>query len=638
VNAPRRVPAQPVTSGLRISLRPSVTTATLETDQDHSDSTLPETASLESEDHNTESILESTADSLEDTASRGVDNATPQATLTVIQAYHLARLPVLGPQSQLRLQHLMQRVLDEQQFLEGLDGVETAQPTLERSDVLRTLLAHPGLRAVRTPMTVQALGGLERVTFDGFVEQLTSSLAYSNTADFSDAKNPAPTSRNAQRLLRTFGYNASPAIHGAWGLQMMLFTPASSRAAYQQSVLAFRGTETVKPPVIPGRANVDNVDAFRRGNESELDTATDFSQTEIAYTQFDTNRTVIGEAVGTATRGGNTVVSGHSLGGALAQIAAARFPVFQKLLTFQAPHVRAEDMDRLEAQRAVQARNYRMNFDVVPRGGPPGQQRMAGEVVVFGDGQGLSGALGSHNTPMLSEVLEETRADGTRLDARQAALVEAGKQPPGELSDASGNARGIALQQVVAGREDRTVVTGGLEPVFAEQNENVVANNLMFNVMREAVLSDLERLTASNVRNNGGGTTLLQRLQRKRVDIANPDFVTAMRERTFSRETRLILEAYGEADRIFALSTPDLERETVSLRRRLAGGSIPRLKLLEVALWWRTGQEVPVVRDILQTNLEMARQDLGRWWYATNLDGADLYTYLREAKVTPRYL
>jgi hypothetical protein len=50
------------------------------------------------------------------------------------------------------------------------------------------------------------------------------------------------------------------------------------------------------------------------------------------------------------------------------------------------------------------------------------------------------------------------------------------------------------------------------------------------------------------------------------------------------------------------------------------------------------GRASQPVQEIVLTNGLMAQQDLGRWWYAANLDGEDLYRALLETRATPRYL
>ena len=532
-------------------------------------------------------------------------------------------------------QQLVNAVLDADAFRTALYALEPTYPELKRAEVLRVLLS---LTTQRTRMTIQALGGIEQITFDGFVEQLSGFMAYSNTLDFSDLNNPKDAKSGASKILQSFGYKATPAIHGAWGLQMMIFTPIPSLAKYAHTILAFRGTEAVKSGGAAANAATSRRDpnAFRRDNESELDTATDFNESDIAYTQFDTNRALIADAVKNATRGGSAVVSGHSLGGGLAQVTAARFPVFEQLLTFQAPHVKAEDIERLEAQKKLRSMNYRMNMDVVPRGGP--QNKMAGEIAVFEDqNTSANKPFNSHHTPMLAELLEQTKAEGGRLTPQQAALVDNGKQPPNELNDPGQDANTVRLQQLVPGKDDATVAIKGSAGYFYGLNQNVVTNNLLVNVMRELLLPDLEKLTSANIRRNGGTKTLLERLNRQRDRIGQQEFFNEARAQSFSSASQTILEAYGDADKIFTFDVTRL-RDELKMTAVSRGSDHPKHKLLEIALWWKTGEQSDAVNDIIETTRFMARQDLGRWWYSLNLDGEDLYRQLKNSDADPRYL
>ncbi len=498
-----------------------------------------------------QSALSNNASATRETSSAASKSSVQQLN----RAYQIARLLNNATIPEVReLQGLIRDLLNSNQFNAALDAIHEVNSSLTRAKVLSMLMIPESLSSFRTQMTVQALGGIEQVTFDAFVEQLTSFMVYGNNSDFSNLKNPANPKDGVTKILSAFGYTATPAIHGAWGLQMMIFAPISGKAKYKQTILAFRGTEAVKFPVA-GAANAAssnaNPSAYRTDNESELDSATDFTLSSIAYTQFDTNHGLIADTVKKATRGGNTVVSGHSLGGALAQITAARFPVFQQILTFQAPHVKAEDVDRLEAQKKLRSRNYRMNWDVVPRGGP--QPRMAGEIVVFEDqNTTLNTPFASHHTPMLSELLEQTRAEGGKLNPQQAALVDAGKQPPNELSNPGGNANQVRLQQMIPGREDRTLVSEFPEVFFGAQNQNVVANNLLVNVLREVLLPELEKITVASIKQGGGVNALLNRLGQTRRDINGGELIAQARMRAFSSASKEILEAYGNA----TLSSP----------------------------------------------------------------------------------
>ncbi len=71
-------------------------------------------------------------------------------------------------------------------------------------------------------------------------------------------------------------------------------------------------------------------------------------------------------------------------------------------------------------------------------------------------------------------------------------------------------------------------------------------------------------------------------------------------------------------------------------------GMETRRKLLEVALWWKTGDRSEAVKNIITASQRLASEDLGRWWYSVNLDGEDLYRALversKQLNLDPPYL
>jgi pimeloyl-ACP methyl ester carboxylesterase len=92
--------------------------------------------------------------------------------------------------------------------------------------------------------------------------------------------------------------------------------------------------------------------------------------------QFNPNRALIQAQMQAAATHGKVVSSGHSLGGALAQIAAATFPdLVARIVTFQAPGVSKETAQALEKYNAehpddaIESSHHRVKGDLVPMGG-----------------------------------------------------------------------------------------------------------------------------------------------------------------------------------------------------------------------------------------------------------------------------
>jgi hypothetical protein len=156
---------------------------------------------------------------------------------------------------------------------------------------------------------------------------------------------------NDQKFLAANGYSAQPIIRGVHEFVMRTFLP----------------TQAGKPPVV----------AFRGTVPSKVQTViADLDPSGIGMYQFNPNRALIdGQMLAAATHG-PIVSSGHSLGGALAQIAAATFPDrVGRIVTFQAPGVSKELAKKLETynaehpDHAIESSHHRVKGDLVPLGG-----------------------------------------------------------------------------------------------------------------------------------------------------------------------------------------------------------------------------------------------------------------------------
>lgn len=154
-----------------------------------------------------------------------------------------------------------------------------------------------------------------------------------------------------ERFLAVNGYQAMPIIRGVHEFVMRTFLPT---AAGKPPVVAFRGT-------VPSK--IQTVIA-------------DLDPTGIGMYQFNPNRALIDGQIAAAATHGPVVSSGHSLGGALAQIAAATFPDrVQRIVTFQAPGVSKEMVQQLERYNAehpdheIESSHHRVKGDLVPLGG-----------------------------------------------------------------------------------------------------------------------------------------------------------------------------------------------------------------------------------------------------------------------------
>ena len=154
-----------------------------------------------------------------------------------------------------------------------------------------------------------------------------------------------------REFLAANGYDALPIIRGVHEFVMRTFVP----------------TEAGKPPIV----------AFRGTVPSKVQTLiADLDPSGIGMYQFNPNRALIQAQMQAAATHGKVVSSGHSLGGALAQIAAATFPdLVAHIVTFQAPGVSKETAQALEKYNAehpddaIESSHHRVKGDLVPMGG-----------------------------------------------------------------------------------------------------------------------------------------------------------------------------------------------------------------------------------------------------------------------------
>ncbi|GEM_PF-3526669 len=188
---------------------------------------------------------------------------------------------------------------------------------------------------------------------DVIYEQLAHRFAYDDEPDAA--------------ALAVFGYGCvDRIIDPQTDLQAFVFAPISERVAEMtekqgrapRTVVAFRGTSSAAD--VEDDANTEGIGMF----------------------QFSANEPGIGALMG---RWAPVDVVGHSLGGALAQIAAARFPgATNRVVTFQSPGINLSDVQNLQrhnrgaaADQRVGATHYRTDADVVPLGG---EQHIDGRV------------------------------------------------------------------------------------------------------------------------------------------------------------------------------------------------------------------------------------------------------------------
>jgi Lipase (class 3) len=156
-----------------------------------------------------------------------------------------------------------------------------------------------------------------------------------------------------ETFLRTNGYSAEPIRRGAHEFVMRTFLPLPNQAG-KDPVVAFRGTVPTKVQTV----------------------IADLDPSGIGMYQFKPNQPLIEGQMRSAATHGKIISTGHSLGGALAQIAAATFPgLVGSIVTFQAPGVSREmakkivDYNAEHPDAQIESSHHRVQGDLVPMGG-----------------------------------------------------------------------------------------------------------------------------------------------------------------------------------------------------------------------------------------------------------------------------
>ena len=211
--------------------------------------------------------------------------------------------------------------------VERQPGVETIPPAASFAEL--TGQPKEGAKAEDQPLT----------NADAVVEQLAHGMVAKDLDD------------KDLHFLQVNGYDALPIIRGVHEFVMRTFVP----------------TQAGKPPIV----------AFRGTVPTKVQTViADLDPSGIGMYQFNPNRALIDAQMAAAATHGQVVSAGHSLGGALAQIAAATFPDrVGRIVTFQAPGVERETAKKLEQYNeshpdaAIESSHHRVKGDLVPMGG-----------------------------------------------------------------------------------------------------------------------------------------------------------------------------------------------------------------------------------------------------------------------------
>lgn len=177
------------------------------------------------------------------------------------------------------------------------------------------------------------------------------------------------------RKLADWGYRSAGGIRDPEsGFYAVLYLPAEPKDERQAATA--RAIYGGKPPPVIAFA----------GTLSKRDLADDANREGVGTYQFASNVGKIQALLGAA--GGKAVVCGHSLGGALAQLTAVKYPgEVSRVVTFQSPAINASEVAKLDAYNKhaapadqVKSTHHRAEGDLVHMGG---EQLTTGDVFTY---------------------------------------------------------------------------------------------------------------------------------------------------------------------------------------------------------------------------------------------------------------
>ena len=266
----------------------------------------------------------------------GVKLIAHEATHAVQQASGLVTQPGIDPDEHLEqeAQNTGAKLAANFDFSGNTQKSEGMQQLSKDGQASGAIQREAGVSAAR----------IKNMTYDTLLETMAVDLGYKTTFNAED-----------EALLSHFGYTHSNVVnHGT--MQCRLYYP--SQKSYPYAILAFRGTETGRGIAETLGDLMADADPIGPGHSQWRDSKEEI----LKVLQYGMERSK-----------SRVWVTGHSLGGALAQYTASNFPnMVGRVVTFQSPAIANPDADQLRKfnrkhpNRAVNSTHYEVEGDAVP--------------------------------------------------------------------------------------------------------------------------------------------------------------------------------------------------------------------------------------------------------------------------------
>ncbi len=229
---------------------------------------------------------------------------------------------------------------------------QTYNPALEPDKKNAALQAGQQTPNSQTPNEPSKLENPSTAQYEVLLEQIAHDMGYEDKL-----------SAEQQALLAKFGYSDGGLVNGPFGFEMRSFIP--SHPEYPHPILAFRGAEFSKIK----------------------DLVANLEPESVGLQQFSANRHRIELELQKLSKQGKVWLTGHSLGGALAQLAGSEFAdLTERIITFQSPGIDAKHVANLKKynkanpDQKVVSTHYQVAGDVVSGAG---EALTPGELIKF---------------------------------------------------------------------------------------------------------------------------------------------------------------------------------------------------------------------------------------------------------------